>query len=143
MARFMGVPRPAAHHSALSTSTGRSPRRVRARAAWAKLAADRTRWIELRVLALDTASALAPDGAGVPLDAALADPDPALRRIAIEDLVSPLAAEHRTAVAKALVSDTDDAVARAAGAALCFDGVELDAPARQRIAALRIKCGKR
>ena len=111
------------------------------RAAWAKLAADPARWIELRVLALDTASALASDGAGVPLDAALRDPDPAFRRMAIEDLASPLSVEHRAAVAKALVSDTDDAVARAAGTLLCFERVELDAPARQRVTSLRVKCG--
>lgn len=113
------------------------------RAAWAKLAADRTRWIELRVLALDTASALSPDGAGLPLDIALSDPDPALRRIAIEDLPVPVPAEHVAALVKAIVSDIDDAVARAAGAALCADRVALDAPARQRLATLRVRCGKR
>ena len=91
------------------------------RAAWAKLAADRTRWIELRVLALDTASALAPDGAGLPLDAALADPDPALRRAAIADVPVPVPAALRAPLAKAVVSDTDDAIALAAGAALCAD----------------------
>lgn len=98
------------------------------RAAWAKLAADRTRWIELRVLALDAASALAPDGAGLPLDAALADPDPALRRAAVADVAIPVPAELRVHLAKAVVSDTDDAVALAAGAALCAD-LAYDPPA--------------
>ena len=101
---------------------------VQWRAAWATLAADPARWIELRVLALDTASALAPDGAGLPLDTALADPDPALRRIAIANLPMPVPAEHRVHLAKTVVSDTDEAVALAAGAALCAD-LAYDAPA--------------
>ena len=52
------------------------------RAAWADLAMRGDRWIELRVLALDTAAALDPQGVGVDLAAALADPDPAFRRAA-------------------------------------------------------------
>ena len=64
------------------------------RASYSQLAADRTRWIEVRVLALDTASALTPDGAGLPLDTALSDPDPALRRAALANLAVPVHAEH-------------------------------------------------
>lgn len=46
------------------------------RAAWAQLALQRDRWIELRVLALDVAATLDPGGLGVDRDVALADPDP-------------------------------------------------------------------
>lgn len=91
------------------------------RASYAQLAADRTRWIELRVLALDTASALAPDGAGLPLDTSLADPDPALRRAALADLAVPIPAEHRARIAKTVASDPDALVALTAGAVLCAD----------------------
>ncbi|MBL9012839.1 MAG: hypothetical protein JNL83_01615 [Myxococcales bacterium] len=98
------------------------------RAAWATLAADPARWVELRVLALDTASLLAPDGAGLPLDAVLADPDPALRAAAIANLPVPIPAEHRVHLAKTVASDTDDRVALAAGAVLCAD-LAYDPPA--------------
>ena len=91
------------------------------RSSYAQLAADRTRWIELRVLALDTASALAPDGAGLPLDTALADPDPALRRAALASLAVPVPADHRARIAKTIVTDTDTLVALTAGQILCAD----------------------
>jgi hypothetical protein len=52
------------------------------RAAWATLALRGDRAIELRLLALDTAAALDPSGAGVDLAAARADPDPEFRRAA-------------------------------------------------------------
>lgn len=91
------------------------------RASYGQLAADRTRWIELRILALDTASALAPDGAGLPLDTSLADPDPALRRAALANLAVPVPAEHRARIAKTIVSDTDTLVALTAGHVLCAD----------------------
>ena len=91
------------------------------RATYAKLAADRTRWIELRVIALDTASALASDGAGLPLDTALADPDPALRRAALVNLAVPVPVEHRARIAKTVVTDTDILVALTAGQILCAD----------------------
>jgi hypothetical protein len=50
------------------------------RAAWAGLALRGDRWIELRLLALDTAVALDPAGLGIELAAGRADPDPAFRR---------------------------------------------------------------
>jgi len=50
------------------------------RAAWAELALRGDRWIELRLLALDTAVALDPAGLGIELAAGRADPDPAFRR---------------------------------------------------------------
>lgn len=113
------------------------------RASYAQLAADRTRWIELRVLALDTASALAPDGAGLPLETALADPDPALRRAALVDLAVPIPVDHRAPIAKTIVSDVDTEVALAAGAVLCADlaqdppGPILDALGEPGLARLR------
>jgi hypothetical protein len=91
------------------------------RASYAQLAADRSRWIELRILALDTASALAADGAGLPLDTALADPDPALRRAALVNLAVPVPASHRAQIAKTIVADTDPLVALTAGQILCAD----------------------
>jgi hypothetical protein len=50
------------------------------RATWAALALRGDRWIELRLLALDTAAALDPAGLGIDLAAGRADPDPAFRR---------------------------------------------------------------
>jgi len=55
------------------------------RARWAALALRGDRWIELRLLALDTAAALDPAGLGIDLAAGRADPDPAFRR-AVETL---------------------------------------------------------
>ena len=91
------------------------------RMTFAALAANRERWIDLRVLALDTASALATDGSGLPLETALGDPDPALRRAAILDLAVPVPAGLRDRLAKAIVSDVDPAVALSAGQVLCAD----------------------
>ena len=70
------------------------------RAAWARLAARAELWIELRVLALDTAAALDPGGVGVELGAALADPDPAYRRAAIALVPMPVPAAMRAALAR-------------------------------------------
>lgn len=50
------------------------------RETWAHLALRGDRWIELRVLALDTAAALDPAGLGIDVAAGRADPDPAFRR---------------------------------------------------------------
>lgn len=100
------------------------------------IALDRTRWIEVRVLAIDTAvylerSRLAAsgtpldptraDGIGVPLVASLADPDPAIRRAALAHAPSPLPPELRDPIARAVISDVDPRVALAATAALCAD----------------------
>lgn len=106
------------------------------RDAWAQLAARDELRIELRVLALDTAAALdraaaapgtAPAGVGLPLAAALADPDPAFRRAAIDDVPAPVPSAMRAPLAAALATDPDDRVALAAAQALCFDLVA-DAP---------------
>jgi hypothetical protein len=101
------------------------------RTQWSALALDRTRWIEVRVLALDTAAALGPltSAAGpaggsattTVIATALADPDPALRRAAIADLPVPVPADQRAAIAQLVVSDTDSTVAIAAAHVLCAD----------------------
>ena len=91
------------------------------RAAWAELAARTDRWIELRVLALDTAAALDPGGTGVELVAALADRDPAYRRAAVALVPMPVPAALRGALAGAVVNDADAAVALDAAAVLCAD----------------------
>ena len=96
---------------------------------WAALALRDDRWIELRVLALDTAAALdqagtplgATPGTGVPLATALADRDPAFRRAAIHTVPAPVPAALHAPLAAALASDTDPRVALAAAQVLCFD----------------------
>lgn len=115
------------------------------RAAFADLARDRDRWIELRVLALDTAAALDRGGVGIDLTAALADPDPAFRRAAIALVPAPVPTSMRTPLASAVVKDTDGGVALAAAAVLCADLASdpprpildaLGAPGLERIRAL-------
>jgi hypothetical protein len=115
------------------------------RAEWARLAARSELWIELRVLALDTAAALDPDGVGVELGAALADPDPAYRRAAIAVVPMPVPPAMRAALAGAVARDADPGAALDAAAALCGDLVAdpprpildaLGAPGIARIQAL-------
>ena len=97
---------------------------------WSQLAQRADRWIDLRVLALDTAAALeraatpygaAPLSIGMPLETALADRDPAFRRAAIHAVPSPVPAPLRAPLAAALSKDTDPDVALAAASVLCFD----------------------
>ncbi len=97
---------------------------------WATLAQRSDRWVELRVLALDTAAALdraaatpgtAPAGVGLSLEVALADRDPALRRAAIANVPAPVPGPMRAVLASTLAKDTDPEVALAAAHALCFD----------------------
>jgi len=113
------------------------------RAAWARLAARAELWIELRVLALDTAAALDPDGVGVELAAALADPDPAYRRAAIALVPMPVPPAMRAALATAAGADPDPGAALDAAATLCADLVAdpprpvLDALGPQGLARLR------
>lgn len=115
------------------------------REAWAELAARADLWIELRVLALDTAAALDPGGTGAPLAAALADPDPAYRRAAIALVPMPVPPAMRGALAAAVAGDPDPGAALDAAAALCADLVAdppgpilaaLAAPGLARIRAL-------
>ncbi len=91
------------------------------RQAWAELAARAELWIELRVLALDTAAALDPGGVGVELAAALADPDPAYRRAAIALVPMPVPPALRGALAGAVAGDADPGAALDAAAVLCAD----------------------
>jgi hypothetical protein len=91
------------------------------RAEWAGLAARPDLWIELRVLALDTAAALDPGGTGGELAAALADPDPAYRRAAIAAVPMPVPLALRAALAGAVARDADPGAALAAAAVLCAD----------------------
>lgn len=92
---------------------------------WAVLARDRSRWIELRVLALETTAALDASlrvpGIGVDLGTALADPDPAFRRAVVTLAPVPLPVALRAPLAKAVVSDSDPFVALGAAQALCAD----------------------
>ena len=90
------------------------------RAAWAELAMRGDRWIELRILALDTAAALDPAGVGVELAAALHDPDPAFRRAAAAIVPLPAPPASYAALAAAITGDGDPEVALAAAQSLCL-----------------------
>ncbi len=91
------------------------------RARWAAIAADGTRWIEVRVAALATVAVLAAPDLGYELAPLLADRDPDLRAAAIALIPQPTPAAARTPLAAALVHDADDRVALAAAQALCAD----------------------
>jgi hypothetical protein len=93
---------------------------VRWRDQWGTIARAPDRWIDVRVLALDVAAAL-DRGTGIPLDASLADPDPAFRRAALAVIPVPTPPALRPLLAKAIVSDTSPVVALAAAQALCAD----------------------
>jgi len=111
---------------------------LRWRDEWGYVAKDRARWIEVRVLALDTAAALdaaahvagstVTGGIGIDLATALADPDPAFRRAAVALAPVPLPFALRTPLASTVVKDTDPLVALGAAQALCADLVA-DPPA--------------
>jgi hypothetical protein len=116
------------------------------RAAWAALAMRGDRWIELRLLALDTAAALdltgtltgSHAGVGVDLAAALRDPDPAFRRAAAMIVALPAAATTYAALAGAIVHDSDPDVALGAAQSLCLsvDPTRTDPEARAILDAL-------
>lgn len=90
------------------------------RATWGTLAADPARPIEVRVLALDTAVALAAD-ATLAIEPALQDRDPALRRTAIADVPVPVPASLRSPLARLITSEPEPGAALAAAAVLCAD----------------------
>jgi hypothetical protein len=90
------------------------------RTRWAELAMRRDRWIELRLLALDTAAALDPAGLGVELAQALGDPDPGFRRAAATISPVPAAPASYPALADAVVHDVDPQVALGAAQSLCM-----------------------
>jgi len=104
------------------------------RAAWAALAMRGDRWIELRLLALETAAALDPTGLGVDLAAALRDPDPAFRRAAATIVPLPAAPASHAALAGAVVRDLDPETALDAAQSLC--AATLPATARPVLDAL-------
>ncbi len=95
------------------------------RALFESLSHNTNRFIEVRVLALDTVASLAqvidPHELGFDLAAALADPDPALRSIAIALVPRPTPATARAALASTVKSELDPAVALAAAQVLCGD----------------------
>jgi len=90
------------------------------RTAWAELAMRGDRWIELRLLALDTAAALDHAGIGVDLAAALHDPDPAFRRATASIVPLPAPAATHAALAAAVIGDGDPDVALGAAQSLCL-----------------------
>jgi hypothetical protein len=89
------------------------------RATWSQLAMRGDRWIELRLVALDTAAALDPAGTGVELTAALRDPDPGFRLAAATIGPLPAAPASYAALAGAVIHDADPAVALGAAQSLC------------------------
>lgn len=101
------------------------PRRTLAEAAvaWHRVARDRQLWADVRVTALEVARdltrLLGGDGTR-PVIELVADPDPEVRRAALELLRSPLPAERYRRVAERITGDADPEVALAAAAALCF-----------------------
>jgi hypothetical protein len=88
------------------------------RDAFARLAFDPDRFIELRLLALDTAITLDPQ---LELAAGLTDSDPAFRRGAIAMVAIPVPARLRPALATVVAKDLDSEVALAAASVLCAD----------------------
>jgi len=112
------------------------------RALFEGLVANPHRFVEVRVLAIDTVAALSrvitPTEVGFDLAGVLGDPDPAIRLIAILNVPRPTPASARTALVSAVTSDVDDAVALAAAQVLCGDEPApavalLGVPGRDRI----------
>jgi hypothetical protein len=95
------------------------------RAQFDQLAANPHRFIEVRVLALDTVASLAqvldPGALGFDLATALADADPAYRAIAIGNVPRPTPVAAMAPLANTVKNDADDRVALAAAQVLCGD----------------------
>jgi len=95
------------------------------RALFDQIAHDQTRFIEVRVYALDTVSSLAqaqsPSSIGFDLAGALDDRDPAFRAAAVQLVPRPTPTALRAPLAKAVNGDADAKVALAAAQALCGD----------------------
>ena len=116
---------------------------VRARAAeYRAQAADPGRWADVRVSSLEVAAHLrralpagAPGGAARDLAALLTDPEPELRRAALELALGPLDPEQIRLIAARASADDDPSVAAAAAQALC-DGLAFGDDARPVLAAL-------
>jgi hypothetical protein len=105
------------------------------RAAWLALAGGGDRFVEVRVTALEVATALARGELGFDLAAMLADADPDVRLAAVELVPDPVPAAARTPLGKAISADRDDRVALAAGQALCAE-LAPDVPPAPALAAL-------
>jgi hypothetical protein len=90
-------------------------------AAWLTLAGDGERYPDIRVAALEVAARLgeARGAPGFELTALLADPEPELRRAALELQPAPLPADRHPVVAAAVADEPDPEVALAAAQALC------------------------
>lgn len=106
-------------------------------ARWLAIAAGVDRWPDVRVTALDIAARVArarkataddDPGLGYDLAAALADPDPAVRRAAAELVPQPTASDWYAPLARAVINDADPAVVVAAAQALCADLAAGDPP---------------
>jgi hypothetical protein len=95
------------------------------RAQFDQLAANPHRFIEVRVLALDTVASLGqvldPGALGFDLAAALADADPAYRTIALGNVPTPRPSSVIAALASTVKADADDKVALVAAQVLCGD----------------------
>ncbi len=104
-------------------------------------AADAGRWTDVRVSCLEVAAhlhrALGERAAGAPYDMAalLADPEPEVRRAAVELALGPLGPREIDMVAARAASDDDDEVRAAAAQALC-EGLAFGDAARPVLAAL-------
>lgn len=89
------------------------------------LAGNPGRFVEVRVLALDTASSLAhvtqPGDIGFDLSAALADNDPAVRAIAVQLVPRPTPASAHAPLAGVVIHEADTKLALAAAQVLCGD----------------------
>jgi hypothetical protein len=98
------------------------------RALFDQIAHGQARFIEVRVLALDTVASLAqtltPANIGFDLTVALDDPDPAYRAAAVALVPRPTPAMLRAPLADAVKDDADAGVALAAAQALCGDDRE-------------------
>jgi hypothetical protein len=95
------------------------------RGAFEALALNTNRYIEVRVLALDTVASLSavqdPTALGFDLGAALGDPDPAYRAIAIANVPRPTPEAALAPLANTVKNDADAKVALAAANVLCGD----------------------
>jgi hypothetical protein len=96
------------------------------------LARHQSRYIEVRVLALDTVVALSavldPGSLGFDLKGALDDPDPAYRAIAIANVPRPTPVAALVPLADTVKNDADEKVALAAANVLCGDDPDAALP---------------
>jgi hypothetical protein len=102
------------------------------RSAFEAIARGADHFVEVRLDALDTASALArvadPAALGFALDPLLADRDPAVRAAAVALVPQPAPVALRAPLAATVIGDVDPHVALGAAQALCAD-LAIDDPA--------------